>query len=482
MKFYGQFNPPVDKVLYERYFMYFMDKKNLTSIECGAFDGLTENCTKFFEENFNWNTINIEALPHIFEKLKLNRPSSININIALSDTKGKKTIRVYDIATYGINNTNASLCHLPKHQKLLEKMSNNKYKDFEIYTTTYSSLIKELKINKLNLFSLNVEGHEYEVIDGMKDSEIFPEVFVIAHGWRTPEDVVNKLKVLPVSYKLDFISHFNSYFVLQEKKAFVLTHLGLGDHITAIGMVRYLRTIYDKIIIVCTNKNKENVRLFYSDDDNFEILGVNSGMNISPNLGFNMSEFKKITKYCSTYLCGQHNLSKKWKCTGKLPLDFYEQLGMNTSIFWEYFHIPIHEESIKLYQEMKNIPYVFIHNIASFGKVFDIHLVETKLGLDKHKILFINPNVNCYVHGDNFYHQANKYIGHKLIYYTEVIKNAEYNILSDSSFMCMAINLDIKKNNNYYFTRTDGNYDHLYSTKYKFRNLNRRIFHNFKSL
>jgi len=210
MKFYGQFNPPVDKVLYERYFK---NKKNGISIECGAFDGLTENCTKFFEENFNWNTINIEPLPHIFEKLKLNRPSSININIALSNYKGKQDIRVYDIPTHGINNTNASLCHLPKHQQLLEKVSNNKYKDFEICTTTYSSLIKDQKINELDLFVLDVEGHEYEVIDGMKDAEIFPKIFVIEHGHRKPEDIVNKLKVLPVSYKLDHISHVNSYFV-----------------------------------------------------------------------------------------------------------------------------------------------------------------------------------------------------------------------------------------------------------------------------
>ena len=210
MKFYGQFDPPVDKVLYERYFK---NKKNLTSIECGAFDGLFENRTKFFEENFNWNTINIEPLPHIFKKLNINRPSSININIALSNNKGKQHIRVYDIPNHGINNTNASLCHLQKHQQLLEKMSNNKYKDVEICTTTYSSLIKEQKINELDLFVLDVEGHEYEVIDGMKDAEIFPKVFVIEHGHRRPEDIVNKLKVLPVSYKLDFISHVNSYFV-----------------------------------------------------------------------------------------------------------------------------------------------------------------------------------------------------------------------------------------------------------------------------
>jgi hypothetical protein len=28
--------------------------KNDISIECGAFDGITDSCTKFFEESMNW--------------------------------------------------------------------------------------------------------------------------------------------------------------------------------------------------------------------------------------------------------------------------------------------------------------------------------------------------------------------------------------------------------------------------------------------
>jgi len=63
----------VDKVLHERYFI---NKFNRASIECEAFDGVIEN--------YNWKTINIEPLPHIFKKLKQNRPNSINLEIALS--------------------------------------------------------------------------------------------------------------------------------------------------------------------------------------------------------------------------------------------------------------------------------------------------------------------------------------------------------------------------------------------------------------
>ena len=210
MKFYGQFNPPVDKVLYDRYFK---NKFDCISIECGAFDGLTENCTKFFEENLNWTTINIEPLPHIFNKLLINRPKSINKNVALSNKNFDDKIRVYNIKTYGIYNTNASLVHLPKHKQSLEKQSNNNFKDFDVKCITYDSLIQNLKINKLDLFILDVEGHEYEVIDGMINATIFPEVFVIEHGHRTPKEIEEKLNCLPVKYKLDHISFVNSFFI-----------------------------------------------------------------------------------------------------------------------------------------------------------------------------------------------------------------------------------------------------------------------------
>lgn len=210
MKYYGQFNPPVDKIIHERYFQNVYDG---ISIECGAYDGHFENCTKFFEENFNWKTINIEPLPHIYKRLILNRPTSININIALSYENISKNIRVFDIPNHSIYNTNASISHLPKHQKLLESVSNNKHIDYKVECNTYTQLIDKLNLKHLDLFILDVEGHEYEVIDGMIDAKVFPSVFVIEHGHRSPQEIENKLKVLPVKYELDYISNVNSFFV-----------------------------------------------------------------------------------------------------------------------------------------------------------------------------------------------------------------------------------------------------------------------------
>jgi FkbM family methyltransferase len=213
MQFYGQFNPQVDQILYERYFS---NKMNGISIEAGAFDGIFENSTYFFNKNFNWKTINIEPLPHIYKNLVKNRISNndINLNIALSDKNGSDIITVYNMYNYGINNTNASLKHLEQH-KLYLKNNSIDFQEFNVITKTYKILIEELKITELDLFVLDVEGFETNVIDGMIDCDILPKVFVIEHGHRDINFFTKYIEEkLGDKYKLDYVSHVNSFYVL----------------------------------------------------------------------------------------------------------------------------------------------------------------------------------------------------------------------------------------------------------------------------
>lgn len=210
MKFYGQFNPPVDKVIYERYFR---NKTRGVSIECGAFDGLLENCTKFFEENFSWKTINIEPVPHVYENLVKNRPNSINLNVALSNEATTTNIRVYNMPGLNMDNGNGSINHTDSHREYLQKISNNKFKDYPIKTITYKELVKNLEITHLDLFVLDVEGHEPQVLQGMTDCDVLPEVFVIEHGHRQVGVFDEYLKKLKANYRLDHVSFVNSFYV-----------------------------------------------------------------------------------------------------------------------------------------------------------------------------------------------------------------------------------------------------------------------------
>ena len=264
------------------------------------------------------------------------------------------------------------------------------------------------------------------------------------------------------------------------KKAFVLSHLGLGDNITALGMVRYLSTCYDEIVVVSTNQHKKNVELFYQDDSSITVHAVENDKTLPILSGHieDFPEFEKYTKNYSRYLLGCYNLENKF-ISKNLPFVFYEQVNINPKFFWEYFYIPTIDGSLKLYDEVKNTDYVFVHNTSSTGIVFNINLVEEKLNLDRNKILFINPDLNCYKENHKFFELAQKFIGFKLSYYVEIIKNAQYNIMADSSFMCLSLNLEINNDNNYYCSR-GVDYSKLYSEKYFINNPKKKKFKNFK--
>ena len=106
-------------------------------------------------------------------------------------------------------------------------------------------------------------------------------------------------------------------------------------------------------------------------------------------------------------------------------------------------------------------------------------MLRKKLKINRDEIIFINPCLNCYDKTHKFHNIASKFIFHKLVDYIKIIENATYNILSDSSFFCLAMNLEIKGDNNYYISRNNVDYGHLYSDKYIFKNINRK---NFKKL
>ena len=212
VKYYGQFNPPIDQVIHERYFK---NKYNGVAIECGAFDGLTECSCKFFEENYNWKTINIEPLPNVFENLIKNRPNSINLNIALSNNNEDKIFKNYKHPRLGYEWGNGSLNHTDAHERELKELcGNDNYITHSVKCNTYSEIIENLNIQSLDLFVLDVEGHEYNVIDSMVGCDILPDVFVIEHGHTDSSDLLNKLNsCLNAEYKLDHVSFVNSFFI-----------------------------------------------------------------------------------------------------------------------------------------------------------------------------------------------------------------------------------------------------------------------------
>jgi FkbM family methyltransferase len=114
-----------------------------------------------------WSGINIDLDFHTIDFFNYVRKRDENINIAISEEEGEKDL-------YFFHNRSAinSLSGIRKKEAREIR---------KIRTKTLSSVIENSKFKneKINLLSIDVEGHEIEVIKSLDLIKYFPEMIVI---------------------------------------------------------------------------------------------------------------------------------------------------------------------------------------------------------------------------------------------------------------------------------------------------------------
>jgi hypothetical protein len=76
---------------------------------------------------------------------------------------------------------------------------------------TWKRFAEDNQITFVDLFVLDTEGHEIEVIDGMRGSAVLPALMCVEDGWR--EDIRRKLRDL--EYVFD-IEHFGNHVYIRK--------------------------------------------------------------------------------------------------------------------------------------------------------------------------------------------------------------------------------------------------------------------------
>jgi len=159
----------------------YVNYKNGFYIDCGANDGVNQSTTWYFEKYLNWNGILIEPIPNVFNELKKNRSkNNYFYNTALTNFNyNSKTIKFIfnkeDTLTGSIFSSNQ---YLKKTQTI------------EVKATTLDQIIKKNKLSKLiDLFSLDVEGYEFEVLNGINYDDTKFKFFLIETEF--PEKLIN---------------------------------------------------------------------------------------------------------------------------------------------------------------------------------------------------------------------------------------------------------------------------------------------------
>lgn len=141
---------------------YFKSKKNGKYIELGALDGVLYSNTKFYEDTLDWTGILIEPHPEKFKSLLMNRSNNFLYNTLISNETDKLLFRYFVDEYSGVSGVENTF-PVEHFENFYDKISLPQGY-IELQPKSLTEIIKESNIPHFDLLSLDVEGHEYEVL------------------------------------------------------------------------------------------------------------------------------------------------------------------------------------------------------------------------------------------------------------------------------------------------------------------------------
>jgi FkbM family methyltransferase len=197
----------------------FKNKKNGVYIELGALDGVLYSNTKFFEDSLQWKGILIEPHPEKYKLLQRNRPNNFLFNKLVSCHTDPLEFRYFvdfHAAVSGVENTMP-----PSHFDYFFDNKTNRFlpqKKMFIKPVTLTEIVKETQITHVDLLSLDVEGHEYEVLTSWDFSIPIDIILIETLGAQPEKDEMCRQILIQHNYRFITKCHHNEIFALNTYK------------------------------------------------------------------------------------------------------------------------------------------------------------------------------------------------------------------------------------------------------------------------
>lgn len=171
----------------------FKNKKNGVFVDIGAHDGITLSNTFFFEKNLGWSGLCIEPIPSVFGLLCNNR-NCVKINGCAWNENTKKKFRIiegYSEMLSGIIDAYPEE-HLNRISGEIEQFDQT-YRDVEVDCFNTYDLLLSHGLRKIDLFSIDIEGGEFDVLKTIDFNIINIEVILVENNYED-ENIRNFLK------------------------------------------------------------------------------------------------------------------------------------------------------------------------------------------------------------------------------------------------------------------------------------------------
>lgn len=241
--------------------------------------------------------------------------------------------------------------------------------------------------------------------------------------------------------------------------AYLVSHNGLGDNLYMIGALNFIKQFYKNVFFLCKGKYYENVKLFFDENSNIICIPFNENDEfneiknildndkyVDPNIDIFVSGFchkcylkSKITNEAflnHKRIDKNYTIDYSTITTSNYSFieNFYTDINLNLTYFYEYFDLPSTETSKQFFDSVSNYYLVFIQLKSSDGSVLNISNLINKY-INDPKVLLICNDSNLYSKDHINHSLAEKFLLNKIVYYVDIIKNSDEIYLIDSCFI-----------------------------------------------
>lgn len=161
----------------------YLDFRDGFFIEAGANDGYSQSNTYFLEKKLGWHGVLVEGIPELFEKCRMLRSNSKTFNCALvSSDFPDPTVTMHfaglmSVVEGSMKSREAQDEHV--HIGLDVQRLAGSY-SVEVPARTLESILAGIpEARNIDFFSLDVEGHELEVLKGLNPSRFRPGFILV---------------------------------------------------------------------------------------------------------------------------------------------------------------------------------------------------------------------------------------------------------------------------------------------------------------
>jgi FkbM family methyltransferase len=182
---------------------FFRDRKKGFYVDVGAGSPNVDSVTRIFYEK-GWSGINIDPIERIHKDLNKVRPRDINLNLGVSNKEDVLKFREYicdGFSTFAENIKNEYIKHADKN--------TDEYRDYEVKTMRLADILATQKVKEIQFLKVDVEGYEYEVLEGNDWKKFRPEVICIEAN-HVKKDWRKLLR--DNGYTLTFFDGLNEYY------------------------------------------------------------------------------------------------------------------------------------------------------------------------------------------------------------------------------------------------------------------------------